>query len=543
MKSKLLILPFLSIFSVAMAVLVGSTMSDIPWLSHSLWGLAAALIAAWIVAEKDSIQQSFAVKGARYGMSTGLTVVLGLVIIVGVGFLSTRARFNQSFDVTRDGINTLSDQSLKMIEKFDESNPITVLTFFDDDMKKTEFTQLLDLYLGAGLPAQVEHIDPKAEPTRALAENVTTVDTVILKLADQNNRLTDFTEEKLTNGFLKLLKQDSKKVYFTLGHGERDLENQEAEGYRLIKDELVSERYEVATVNLLEAGKVPDDADIVVVAGPKYDFRETEIALLDAHLAAAKPVLVLVDAMTNVPNLQKLMENYGLKVDNNMLILRPDDPRAQLLGQNNALITEFDEFSPATKDLAAKGAVTLVAANSRSISESVDNDKGMKPTLVAKTADIIIAVDKVTKPQDLEDIGPDRIVGGPFAVLGVAVGQIGGEEIAENSRKSESTEAKDVGNDKLGKAAKELRVGVVGSSDLVTNLGVQRGENVDMFLNMVNYLLQDEDFISIRPKDLTESRLDVSSASSQLLLLFFAYIYPTVFLGGGIFYWVRRRRA
>ena len=54
----------------------------------------------------------------------------------------------------------------------------------------------------------------------------------------------------------------------------------------------------------------------------------------------------------------------------------------------------------------------------------------------------------------------------------------------------------------------------------MSNLGVQRGENVDMFLNMVNYLLQDEDFISIRPKDLTDSQLDVSTASSQLLLLF-----------------------
>ena len=539
MKSKLSIMPFLGLFFVLLAMMLSSVLSNMTWLAYSVWGLAGTMFLAWVILDKRAIRLFFNKKGAKYGANTSLTLVLGLILITGIGFLSTKPRFNLSVDVTRDSLNTLSDQSKKVVGQFSSEQKVEVLSFFEDESKKMKFTQLLDLYRGIGLKVNAEDIDPKADPTRAIAENVTTVDTVILKYGIQNNRLTDFTEEKLTNSLLKLLKADSKKVYFTVGHGERSLEEQEADGFKLIQDELISERYAVETVNLFESGVVPKDADLVVIAGPKYDFHVNETKLLDEYMSQAGAVLFMVDAMTDLPNVSKLAKLYGISVNNDMLILRPDDPRVQLLGQNNALVTEFDEFSAATKDFAKKGAVTLLVPNARSLSEVVENEKGMNTSLVAKTADIIIGVTGIKAPSDLEGIDADRIVSGPFSFIAIAEGQIGGDEMAKI--KPESNAKTDISSNT--QTSKELRIAAVGSSDLVSNLGVQRGENVDMFLNLVNYLMQDDNFISIRPKDITSSSLDVSSVSSQLLLLFFAYLYPTMFLGGGVFYWMRRRRA
>lgn len=540
MNSKFLFLPFLAVFTAAIASVLSSTLTQYAWASYVAWGISATFLLAWIALDNQGIKKKLSQKGAKYSAGSSLNLILGLVVIVGLGFLTSKPRFNLSVDVTRDSLNTLSDQTVKLVAKFDKDAPVEVLTFFDDDAKKEKFKQLLGLYEGVQLQTTVEHIDPKADPTKAIAEGVTTVDTVILKYASQNARITDFTEEKMTNSLMKLLKSGSKKIYFTEGHGEKPLDGQEAEGFKLIQDELLSERFEVDSVNLLEAGKVPEDAELIIIAGPKYDFHDNEIKLLSAYLRQAKPVLFMFDAMTDIPNLARLSQEFGVTVNNDMLILRPDDPRAQLLGQNNALVTEFDEFSPATKDFAAKGAVTLVVPNARSLGEKADNTHGMKTTLVAKTADIIIAVNGVRSPGDLEGVDANRISAGPFSLIAISEGQVGGDRLAENE--SSKDEKVDAAGEKA-EASKELRMAVVGSSDIVSNLGVQRGENVDMFLNLVNYLLQDDDYISIRPKDLTASQLDVSGVSSQLVLLFFAYLYPTLFLGGGVFYWMRRRKA
>ncbi len=539
MKSSLFILPFLALLFIAIAVVTGVSLKELPMVSYVLWGLGGSSVFLWLVLDKEGFQKVFSRKGAKYGATSGATVVLGIAIIIGIGFLTNRVRFNKSFDVTRDGINTLSDQSAKAIANLAEKDAVVAIqTFFQDELKKQKFVDLLALYQAAGLQALVEHVDPQEDPTKAIAANVTTADTVILKLGESESRLTSFTEEKMTNSFLGLLKSKTKKIIFTIGHGEKDLASREANGYALAKQELESERFEVATINLLEQEQVAEDVDLLVIAGPKYDFRDTEINMVVNYLDRGKPIFVLFDALTALPNLEKFIQDYGLKVNPDILLLSPDDPRAQILGQNNAIVTDFDQFSAATKDFAQNGSMALVISNTRSVDEITDNEKKMKPSLVAKTSKIIIGVGDVRKPSDLENITQDRVLSGPFAVLGIATGQIGGSEVA-----SKDEEAKKDLPLEGAKTSKELRLAVMGSSDIVSNIGAQRGENVDLFLNVVNYLTQDESFISIRPKDETKSSLDLSSASSQLWLLFFSYLYPTLFLGGGVFYWIVRRRA
>lgn len=539
MNSKLFILPLLALLFNAVAIVTQMTIKEMPLISYILWGISITCLLLWFILDREGFQKVFSRKGAKYGATSGITVVLGIAIIIGIGFLTNRARFNKSFDVTRDGLNTLSDQSIKAIGSLAEKDAmIDIKTFFQDELKKQKFSDLLALYQAEGLQASVEHIDPQEDPTKAIAANVTTADTVILKLGENESRLTSFTEEKMTNGFLKLLKSKAKTIAFTIGHGEKDLASQEADGYALAKQELESERFLVTTLNLLEQEKVGADVDLLVIAGPKYDFRDNEIKLVADYLDQGKPLFVMLDALTSLPILEKFIENYGLKVNPDILLLSPEDPRAQLLGQNNAIVTEFDQFSAATKDFAKNGSMALVISNTRSVAELTDNEKKMKPSLIAKTSEIIIGISNVRAPSDLENLTQDRIKAGPFAVLGVATGQVGGSEVAAK----EDSSKKDLPLEGT-KASKELRLAVLGSSDIISNIGAQRGENVDLFLNVVNYLSQDESFISIRPKDESKSSLDMSSASSQLLLLFFSYLYPTLFLGGGVFYWIMRRRA
>ena len=62
-----------------------------------------------------------------------------------------------------------------------------------------------------------------------------------------------------------------------------------------------------------------------------------------------------------------------------------------------------------------------------------------------------------------------------------------------------------------------------------------------MFVNMTNFMLEDEDFISLRPKDITKSSISLNTTMSHLLLFMICYLYPCVFLGSGIVHWIKRR--
>jgi ABC-type uncharacterized transport system involved in gliding motility auxiliary subunit len=285
----------------------------------------------------------------------------------------------------------------------------------------------------------------------------------------------------------------------------------------MIGQELKNNRYDIADVNLLDTGKVPDDAAALVISGPKYDFKDTEAKFINDFVSRGGSVLALIDALTPVTNINAALSKYGISFNNDFMILLPDDPRAQLLGQNNAIIGDFDEFSPITKDFARKSNVAVLFQNTRTVSEITDNISKFKVSLIGKTSgQTTVRVKNTASTADLKGITADRVEQGSFAVMAAASGKVG---------------------------EKEVRVAAFGSSQFASNQGAQTAEHRDLFINTMSWLTQDDDFIAIRPKDNTKSTLSLASGGATLNLLFISYIYPFMFLGFGAFYWLRRKQA
>ncbi len=538
MKTYASLLLIVTLLTVLIGFAANATLAANLWVAYLLWGVSFVSFIGWAWLRWSDIGGIFKRRGYKYGASSGISVILGFTIIIGLAFLSGRDRFNLSWDVTRDGVNTLSDQSLKIIEqlKAGESS-LELIGFFTDQMKKQEFERIISLYKSSGAPLRIEYVDPQEDPTRAISEKITAAETVLVKYQNQEARLIQFSEEKITNALLNVIKTKEKKVYFITGHGEKDIDATEVEGYSMMRDELISERYSVEKLSLLQAGKVPDDADLIIIAGPSYDFRQQEISLLEDALSKGIPLFTLVDAMTVVSKLAGMLETYGLKINNDFVVLKPDDPRIQLIGQNNAILTKFDEASPATRDFAARSGVAMLVSNARSVSLLDENIKNMNPISLASSADMNIAITNVQNASDLKQIDESRIKIDEFTVIAASTGMVGGEKLAQVKSDSDKDAA-----DKP-KSARELRLALAGSSYFASNIGAQRMENIDMFLNLVSYLLQDEDYISIRAKDIEASELNLVSAGSQFSLMFLSFIYPFVFLAFGVGHWLRRRRA
>ena len=529
---------------VAVGAAVKSSYPGLAWMGSSSLVLAGALLVFWISLDIENFKKFVRRKGAKFGASSSLTVMLGLAIIVAVAVLSSRARFNKSIDVTRSQTNTLSDQSLKVIAKVKESEePLKVTAWFQDQGVKENFKNLLSLYEIEGAELNVSWFNPRQKPMQAMADKLTSANTVIFRRGKLEARIATFTEEKLTNGLVKVLKDKSKKIYFTRGHGEGELQAKSPLGYDFVVQELENNKYSTETLMLLETGKVPTDADLIIVAGPRYDLRKEEIEFLRTYLQGGGALLVMFDAVTRVDNLAAFTAEFGVKINNDLLLLPPDDPRALLLGQNNALVTDFDDFHSVTKDFARQSAATLLMPNVRSLAKAENNKQGMNVELVAKTSDSIVKVDNVTDKSDLGEITQDRVTAGKFAVIAVATGKTKTPQLADAGTEQNKEEAQDVDSQVLPTAEeKQIRLIVTGSSHFARNQGVQAAvEHRDMFVNMTNFLLKDEDFISLRPRDVQKSSIALTTSMSQLILVLICFCYPFIFMGSGVISWLKRR--
>ncbi len=98
-----------------------------------------------------------------------------------------------------------------------------------------------------------------------------------------------------------------------------------ATGYNGIAGALKGENYAVDKLVLAQTGAVPDDASVVVVAGPKTDFFPPEIDALKKYLAKGGKLLLELDPPDKpdsppLTNLIALAHDWGMTVGNDVVV-------------------------------------------------------------------------------------------------------------------------------------------------------------------------------------------------------------------------------
>ncbi|MDA9951589.1 Gldg family protein [Oligoflexaceae bacterium] len=488
--------------------------SILKWMGPALF---AATLAGYSAFNFGNIKKLFSNKGARLSAGSGAVLILGVLIVIGLSLLTTKPRFNASIDLTRSQVNTLGAQSKNILKIINEKSlEVKVKGYFANEEVKANFENLFFLYRQISSTIAVTYVDPVKDKLMAQADELTAANTAIFSLGEKEYRITTFNEEKITTALTNIVKGKSKRIAFTSGHGEGGISKKEAKGYFKAAQLLEQNKFKVDELNLSEVNILEDEIDLLVIAGPVYDFSKIEIEKLVSFARKGGAVLVMCDAVTPVENINEFIGTFGITFNNDYLLLKPDDPRAQMLGQNTALVTDFDKVHSITRDFSTNGIVAVPMANSRSL--SVDTSvANASPEVIAKTSPIILRINNVLKASDLKKIDKDRLEDGVFNVMAIS-----------NIKK---------GDDGFGG-----RVLAVGSAQMASNYGAQTSQNLDLFMNSINYLTRDEDFISIRPKKILDSSLDVSSSFSQVLLDFITYFYPALFVFVGTFFWMRRRK-
>ena len=96
-------------------------------------------------------------------------------------------------------------------------------------------------------------------------------------------------------------------MYTLSGHGEKDLDSS-------FKEDIQKANIDIKELNLLTEGKVPDDADCLMIVSPTSDISEEEKTEILDYLEAGGKAMIFSDyTQDDLPNFDAVLANYGVK--------------------------------------------------------------------------------------------------------------------------------------------------------------------------------------------------------------------------------------
>lgn len=442
---------------------------------------------------------------------------LGLAALL-AALVAATYRYNVRIDLSPGGRFTLSDHALSVLRSL--SQPVHVTGFIrTEDPRNVLLKDLLWQAQRENPRITYDIVDVNRNPAMASEYGVTTYGSAVVESAGKRRDFTAPTEGQLVAALLAVT-QAPKKVYMLTGHGECSItEIERHRGCSGLGTAIRGEHFEVDELSLFGGRSVPDDADILVIAGASSDPLQAEIDAIAAFLDHGGKLLALVDPFT-APRLSDLLSRYGVVAGNDVVL----DPENRLGGGEllSAVVTDLSDQHQVTASLDSPALFSGI----RSIDAREDTERGRNVVRLLRSGPRSWATED---PDVLRGARPRFVAGrdrnGPLS-LGVevtqpAVGGAGGG----------------VG------AGRRTSLIVYGDSQFVTNRFLDYLGNRDLVLNSINWLARDDVLVSARAKAKTPGKnfFFVSQAEMSGLFRAAVILQPGIFIGLGLLVFLRRR--
>lgn len=441
--------------------------------------------------------------GANFALYT--LIVIALIVLVN-WFVNNHDR---RWDMTPNKKYSLSDQTRKILKEL--SSNVTIYAF-DQERNFGERRDVLGMYASASNRVKVKYVDPNRQPALAKEYSVRSYGTIVVSAGDRHMEAQGDSEEGITNALVRVLK-GQRTACFIETHGERNLDSTERDGYDRFKKQISNENYQTEALPFLQKMEIPKDCTMAVIAGPQNDYLPPEIDVINKYLHDGGRVLVMLDAGVEVPNLAKMLGDWGVSARNDLVI--DENPVAQIFGTEPymPLIVKYGT-NPIVQPL--NGRATLFPL-SRSFEVGKDSKPGVSADSLCDTsADSYDVKDWNPKIKEIQfHSGTD--LKGPLsvAVAGTVTGSSGEK--------------------------KEGRFVALGTSLIAANSFLSFQSNRDFIMNSIDWLSADEDLISIRPTPPESQHLNMNNQQMTRVLVLGVFGLPILIVLAGVLVWWQRR--
>ncbi|RDH82958.1 MAG: hypothetical protein DIZ80_11890 [endosymbiont of Galathealinum brachiosum] len=446
----------------------------------------------------------------QYRIQHILFILLLLACIGFSGWLSNE--YNQRSDWTAGKRHSLSNDTLQLLSllPFD----VKLRSYQPDDPALNKaINEILTRYKTNKNNFTFQLINPDIFIEQAKADNIQRYGQTVIEYNGNTERIEKLSEEAITNALIRLQRAIKPEIYFLSQHGERSINDDSPVGYSQLAGKLLTRGFDVKNINLLQQSLTTKNT-ILVLASINKPLLDNEQKKILQYIENGGHLLWLQDPSIDdsQSTLSKLLNiNFvaGVVVDNNQEVNR-------MLKLSHPAIIPVLEYKvhPITEKMQYFTLFTTAAAITN------DNNNSESDWLVS---DLLITSDSSwseTKNFILGvEFNKEEDFSGPL-VIGIAQQR----EISSAEKSSDQ------------------RIVIIGDTDFIANNYLGNGANLDFILNTFNWLAQDDQLISISPKDAPDLQLNLSAPVAAILGLLFLIALPVLFFIIGASIWFKRHK-
>lgn len=437
-------------------------------------------------------------------VQNGLFVVLFLALIGLLAYLSRD--YQRQWDLTQGARNSVSRASLNVLAQL--KGPVTITAYATKrDPRlgdiRAAIREFIAPYHRAKPDLTLKFVDPVAQPAKAKAAGVQVNGELVVSHDGISEHLAALNEMALTNLLMRLARGHQPLVMYLDGHGERKLDGMANADLGDFGRQLRNKGFKIAPLNLTLAQDVPANADLLVVAGPRVEVLPGEVEKIRHYLARGGNLLWLID-QGSLRGLRPLADQLGLILTPGTVV----DPAAQRLNlpPSWALASVYGNH-PITRNF------NLITVFPLARQIGVSEGKGWRVTPLLEVAPNGWLSDAATERAPVFDKTHDTA--GPITI-GAAL-----------ERKTDE---------------KDQRIVVIGNGAFLSNTYLGNAGNLDLGVNIVNWLTGADKLITIQPRPTIDGSLELSRLAAGAISIGFMIVLPLLFLAAGGIIWRRRRR-
>lgn len=433
--------------------------------------------------------------------SSGFVVLL--LAAVALTLWVTR-NYHVQFDWTRSNRNTLSEASRNMLTALPQPVRITAFATEQGGLRKN-ITALVGRYQKYKSDIALEFVDPTLDPARVRAANVRIDGELVVEVNSRRENLSQLTEDALTNALQRLGRGGERWVVFVSGHGERSPDRQANHDLSTWAQQLAKRGLKTRAIALGKTA-IPENTSVLVIAGPRVKLLGTEVKQIEQYLARGGNLLWLMDP-GSLQGLERVAESLGAEVQRGVIV----DPASQA---------------------ATGSSPTFIIGNPERYGAHPVVQGFALTTLFPEAAGLTVQAPKGWEQQTILDTEPSA-----WSETGPLTGRIqfnAGDDLrgplnlaVALSRKQEN---------------REQRVILVGDGDFLANAYIGNGGNLDLGMNLVNWLGADDAYINVPVRTASDLSLNLSQPAQILIGFSFPLLLPLGLFATGMTIWWRRRK-
>jgi len=477
-------------------------------------GVIVLGLALYAILEPNKTSRFITRRQTRYGSNVAILSIAFLGILI-VGSVLAYNNPVDIADLTADNENTLAPELLDTLDNLPEK--ITAVGFFSSQSSTGTAEELLsNIKAKSNGKFDYRFENPDSNPLAAREAGITGDGKILLSMGERKEIAAYADEQEILQAIIRLTNPNPRAVYFITGHGEFGLDQGEL-NFASAKQTLESKNYTVSSLNLIAAGKIPEDALAIVIGGPQKPVTEREVELLKEYVNNGGSLVVLQDpyqftefGTTPDPLAEYLATDWGITLDQAVII-----DISNSYGPLYA-VSAIANQHPITQDINENLIIIMPQARSISITSQPE---GIIQTPLIQTAP------------------PDQTSINSWGEMNLtADGQVQYDE----------------GVDILGPLSMAVagentttqgRVVVMGNSAFAAGQNFDVNGNGNFFINSIDWASEQEDLIQFTPRSSTSRIFTPPSQIEWLAILLGSIcIVPGLVILAGISAWYSRRR-